>query len=178
MNQVRRQQISDYAHQVCQTLNLNPPVDVYQAVGYLGGQVETLDPSIANGAEAYVRKNSSGFAIGVDDGPRQNKRRLRFTIAHEIGHLLLHMGYLQNDGRWDVSGNYVDSVRYRKGYSEEEYEAHEFAASFLMPKKDFILMINMLKRGGSVDINALADHFEVSIEAARNRGKWLGLFAW
>ena len=33
--------------------------------------------------------------------PFQDEKRERFTIAHELGHLFLHMGYRTNNELWE-----------------------------------------------------------------------------
>ena len=73
---------------------------------------------------------------------------------------------------------YADGVMYRFGYSREEAEANEFAATFLMPEADFRQQVKELQRDGKVDLDLLAAHFGVSKEAARLRGCYLGIFSW
>ncbi len=76
---------------------------------------------------------TSGFSIGEGDGGpaiivNSNRgistERQIFTIAHELGHLLLH----RNSYRQDLESEHAG----------EEKEANEFAGSFLLPKKAFL----------------------------------------
>jgi Zn-dependent peptidase ImmA (M78 family) len=65
--------------------------------------------------------------IGVEIS--QSAERQRFTIAHEIGHLVLH----------DLGEVHVDKVNFRSSLSStaenvEEVEANAFAAALLMPR--------------------------------------------
>ncbi|MGB9767894.1 ImmA/IrrE family metallo-endopeptidase [Dictyoglomus turgidum] len=69
----------------------------------------------------YNRKNSPTMLINKND----NLLRQRFTIAHEIGHFLLH--YSNNKIYFD----------YPIENSKIEREANTFAASLLLP--DFLL---------------------------------------
>jgi Zn-dependent peptidase ImmA (M78 family) len=117
----------------------------------------------------------SGFAlhdgnhsiIGVNI--QTSRRRQRFTIAHELGHLLMHEGrpltidqaVLRIDLRNDVSSMATDL---------QEIEANTFAATLLMPDEvvmDYATIL--LQSNGEVSrddlIAQLARTFDVSIEA-------------
>jgi Zn-dependent peptidase ImmA (M78 family) len=107
-----------------------------------------------------------------------SRERDRFSIAHELGHLFLHMGYLVDAAAWNRIDEYRDSPMFRHGHSEEELEAHEFAASFLMPALDFKGVAKRNYVANSYDVSSIARVFDVSVPAARNRGRWLGMFSW
>ena len=60
-----------------------------------------------------------------------------------------------------------------------EYQAHEFAAAFLMPREIFFKVMNENYNGdGTYSMNKVADYFQVSLESAINRGRWLGILSW
>ena len=99
-------------------------------------------------------------------------------IAHELGHLFLHMGYLVNPDKWNAIDEYYDSPKYRQGYSEEEYEANQFAGAFLMPEKEYRQFVIEYSKDNRINVNLIANHFNVSFDAALTRGKWLGIFQW
>jgi Zn-dependent peptidase ImmA (M78 family) len=80
------------------------------------------------------------------------------------------MGY--GTPKWSDTQAY--EVYNRFGASEEEFEANEFAAAFLMPEEDFKAAA---KRANSV-ASEIALSFGVSADAALNRGRWLGIFPW
>ena len=104
--------------------------------------------------------------------------RRRFSIAHELGHLFLHLGYLIDDDLWESVDSYIDSVRHRMGYNEEEFEAHEFAGSLLMPADEFRFVANQFFADGLYPLEKIAEHFDVSSKAVKVRGCWLGVFSW
>lgn len=151
----------------------NPAYDPQKAVSSLSGKIvyditdECEDASIEKS-----NNEDSKFIIHLN----KNKpcSRTRFSIAHELGHLFLHMGYMTET--WDTAETFKDSIYYRSfnrkdmNYSQEETEANEFAAAFLMPKEQF--KISLLKN--AFDIEATALEFQVSIEAAKNRARNLG----
>jgi len=62
-----------------------------------------------------------------------NEKRKRFTLAHEIGHLLIHHNaYLCNK----------DCFRAYKTQSNEEREANDFAAELLLPQNEVSQILN------------------------------------
>lgn len=173
MKASRRREIGTFAARLRDVLGLETPTNVDLAVERLGGKVDIDD--LAH--EAMVEKVGKSFRIvlstqWVSDG------RKRFSISHELGHLFLHMGYLVDEAKWASIPSYRDSARYRYGYSEEELEANEFAASFLMPERDFQSVAAKYLLNGKYNVNAIAEEFGVSREAAINRGRWLNMFAW
>ena len=104
------------------------------------------------------------------DNSKPENRRL-FSLAHELGHLFLHLGY-GSDVRWSQSGDYIESYA-RHGYGEEEFEANEFAAAFLMPESAICQ-----KYSETSSLEDTAQYFKVSVDAASLRLRWLGLEPW
>jgi len=107
---------------------------------------------------------------------RRHPRRRRFTIAHEIGHWVLHIsaGKLYGCRPADI----VEQPRARPDTRELrriEAEANRFAAELLMPETLVVAAANDL---GS-NVAALADRFDVSVPAIRVRLQQFGLLpAW
>lgn len=64
---------------------------------------------------AVIHKYSKTSIIVMNPAIKANLKRARFTIAHELGHVLLH----------------------RFGLDDSEESANEFAACFLMPEFQF-----------------------------------------
>lgn len=91
--------------------------------------------------------------------------RQRFTIAHELGHFLLHRR-LVDDGFScsvrDVAGG-ADSAR------SMEREADEFAAWLLMPLDDFRQQIDPQVRPNLDDLSAAAKRYGTSLVATALR---------
>lgn len=173
MNRARREQINNLAETIRTACGLQTPVDVDEAVRRLNGRLAIREePEF----EAKIEKAGDGFEITLSEQVHPNRRR--FSVAHEMGHLFLHMGYLVDEEKWNSVGTYTDSVYYRYGYNTEEYEAHEFAAALLMPRAEFIQVANQHRSGDAYQLAPIAEHFKVSVDAARNRGRWLGLFSW
>jgi Zn-dependent peptidase ImmA (M78 family) len=75
-------------------------------------------------------RDNSHTIIGVNSN--ESDKRQRFTIAHELGHFILHEGdQLHVDHNFKV--NFRNSVS-SQGSNSNEIEANAFAASLLMPE--------------------------------------------
>lgn len=142
---------------------------------------------IATGEGAAIARNAfdgpqSGFALRSASGEKvigvnaaNSDLRQRFTIAHELGHLLLHEGDLILDYavRTHFRGDNV-RVNFRDHESSlatnsEEIEANRFAAEILMPRDMIFREARKLLQAEDLSQAAftkkLADVFKVSAEA-------------
>jgi predicted transcriptional regulator len=91
--------------------------------------------------------------------------RDQFTVAHEIGHYILHFWI-----PYKKSGLSSPMQATRYGSGRVEWEANWFAAGFLMPTALFRQKMDELSK----DFCAVAEEFKVSPEAARIRAVSLG----
>lgn len=178
MDNTLREQIGELADNLREELGLTIPVDVEKAVKLLGGSVTYGE--VANYAEAQIfKRDDDSFVICLNENVVESKIKKRLSLAHEIGHLILNMGY-RSPERWENTEDYVDSVYYRDGYASEEDEAHEFANAFLMPKKEFIEKAKENYNYGNscYELVPIADYFELSTYDVLARGRRLGIFDW
>lgn len=138
------------------------PVPVDEVASNLGIDVQFAD--LDEGCSGVLVRGKSGKrpVIGVNWADHPNRQR--FTIAHEIGHYLLHKG----------SPVFVDtghSVSFRStagsGSRREEVEANWFAAALLMPKGKVEAAFADCEFGvtDDDDLRALATQFGVSRQA-------------
>jgi Zn-dependent peptidase ImmA (M78 family) len=116
---------------VMQLLSMNkvlrPPVPVDRIAEKLGIELK-FAPSDDELSGALIRTGNE-TVIGVNSSHHQNRQR--FTIAHELGHFLLHKG-IQMHVDEDFRVNLRDGQSSR-ATSQEEIEANRFAAELLMP---------------------------------------------
>lgn len=166
--------IDNIASQVRSAFGISVPVtDIDEVVRRMGGSVVESDDLLLIADGAVKKTDDDRFVILVSKN--QTPVRRNFTIAHEIGHLFLHMGYKINDDLWAQQNS---NPYYRNGTTLDEYQANEFAAAFLMPEDEYVQKLNELTKNGRVDACELASYFNVSIEAATNRGKFLNYIPW
>lgn len=176
----KKNEIRKLATNLRNALNMTqPPFDVENAVKILNGTVVFSDTFDCDTDAVIQKTGDNNFTISLNSS--KPNHRSRFSIAHELGHLFLHMGYLLDPGKWNaLSQDYSDSIFYRKAdvRRQEEFEANEFAAEFLMPSDQFIIFSRSIISEGRVSLQPIADHFGVSTEAVKFRGKFLGVFQW
>ena len=165
-----------YSHQVAEHILKqygieSAPVDVEKLAWLLGA--ELVRTRAEGGQSGFVLRDGSRVVIGVNNGT--SRRRQRFTIAHEIGHLQLHSGNLIVDS--SIRVNYRDDVS-SMATDEEEMQANKFAAALLMPKawvQEAVVRLSASATTREDLISRLAREFDVSTEAMGYRLINLGI---
>jgi Zn-dependent peptidase ImmA (M78 family) len=107
-----------------------PPVPVEALAERVGAELSYR--SLEGDISGLLYRDEGRKVIGVNalDG----RARQRFTIAHEIGHLLLHPGHTVIIDKL-VKVNFRATASMPVARREEEREANEFAAELLMPER-------------------------------------------
>lgn len=97
--------------------------------------------------DGFLTKDLQSICIDQDlyENPRKDNR-LRFTFAHEIGHLVLHKSEIQMC-RFRTSRTWK---RFREDFEEDdlmwfELQAYEFAGRLLVPKGSLLSEIHLLE---------------------------------
>lgn len=173
MNIQTRNFINNLTEDVIEMYHIDIPIsDIDEVVQRLGGAV-LINEQLDAFADGSIYKTGDSFKISVS--PHQQETRKKFTVAHELGHLFLHMGYRIDGNLWNSQ---AEKTYFRDGDSEEEYQANEFAAALLMPKNEYKRIMDRYTDGRTVDTSKIAEYFGVSLSAASNRGKFLGYLEW
>ena len=158
-------QIEDYRTRVEKLLRKHgvnaAPVPVERIAKDLGAMVRYWDFEEELSGMIYVKGKKP--IIGVNSSHHQNRQR--FTIAHEIAHLVLHSDVIGDvihvDKRFNVLMRDANSAT---GTQRIEMQANRFAAELLMPT--FILIPMLRKKGYDIDderpIEELSQRFGVS----------------
>lgn len=118
------------------------------------------------GALLRAPQGKKGWGIFFNDGI-SSKGRINFTLAHELGHYLLHRAAHPNGFRCGER----DVVRWDSAYGRLEHEANVFAANILMPRDDFRRQIGDNDKLDLDLISHCAERYRVSLIAATLR--WL-----
>lgn len=119
--------------------------------------------------EYVVMDSATSGSLTFDKGKwiirinkNHNRRRQRFTIAHELGHYMMHRNKLQS---------FTDEIFFRaENKTDIEYKANEFASRLLMPED----RVRRTIAEGVKNIGLLAEHFDVSSPAMKVRVQELG----
>jgi Zn-dependent peptidase ImmA (M78 family) len=145
-----------------------PPVPVIDIAFNLGLDVIPYDLGDDISGTLVIEKGI-GF-IGFN--PSHSRKRQRFTIAHELGHFVLH--YSENNLFFDK--DFLVKYRNANTYSHkeliQEQEANAFAAALLMPKEFVLreLKSQTTKFMSEIElIENLAKLFDVSVPAMTYR---------
>ncbi len=145
----------------------SPPTFVEDLATKLNIEIIKTSFDSSNVSGVLVYKNGR-FIIGINS--THTPERQRFTIAHELGHYVLHKKRFHMDTEFVEGEIMYRDDKSATGEIREEVEANLFAASILMPKNIFISSWKDLH-----SISDLATKFKVSVQAATFRLKSLGL---
>lgn len=105
-----------------------PPIDVFSIANQLGFPVKGLSMQ-AEEVSAFTDFEGKRIFVNLDD----EKFRQTFSVAHELGHLVLHLELiLKNESLYQL---FMSSSPMEGGIQDLEAEANEFAANLLVPSK-------------------------------------------
>jgi Zn-dependent peptidase ImmA (M78 family) len=171
---VRRKLVRDLTSTLLAQHNIvDAPVDVERLAKaeHVDIRKERVDGDISG--FLFRDRDKSTAIIGVNS--RHHANRQRFTIAHELGHFMLHtMDQVHVDRGFEVRLRNDESS---KGTDTDEKEANLFAAELLMPKtfleKD-LANIESVDLMEEKTIKSLAEKYQVSTHAFAFRLAYLG----
>lgn len=119
---------------------LSKPINLNNIAESLGARVYYKETP--EGISGMIHKDGNHTMIAINE--KESYQRQRFTLAHEIGHLVLHSEIL--DGP-HIDGSFNQKLyrdgRSRGGHETIEREANRFAAELLMPEE---LIIESVKK--------------------------------
>jgi Zn-dependent peptidase ImmA (M78 family) len=172
---VRRKQIRDAVESLLARHKITrAPVPVDKIAKELGIQIK-LDKVDGNLSGFIVRDKGKRTLIGANKSHHPNRQR--FTIAHELGHYLLHAGHTVHldEGRVAFTVN-LRSSESSKGEDNDEREANLFAAELLMPAKflrEDLEGVELDLLGNNKLLAELAKKYSVSLQALTFRLTYL-----
>ncbi|MCS6284411.1 MAG: ImmA/IrrE family metallo-endopeptidase [Nitrospira sp.] len=144
------------------------PVNLERLADYLGATIQR--EMIEDDVSGMVFKHKGRYIIGIND--RHPETRKNFTIAHEMGHIVLHqLDQVHVDKKFpvklrdDVSSQAIDP---------HEIEANAFAAALLMPEALLKKDLSEIDCENEDQRNDLAEKYGVSRQAMNYRLMNLG----
>lgn len=158
----------EHAKQLLKKLELKPNFDIKKVAQFFN--IEVQEKHFNKEVSGLIKRESreSGnpiIVVNVDDG----EARKRFTIAHEIGHFLLHSSSLLVDT--DQSFVNFRDEKSSTALDLKEIQANQFAAELLMPTDEVLNDLKIIvanketKDNLSLYIPKLADKYGVSSTA-------------
>jgi Zn-dependent peptidase ImmA (M78 family) len=162
-----KSEVYKFAESIAKQVGYSVGDDLNSLVLRMGGRVDVEDTLLTDPEHTgslYVEAPKK-FRIVLPS--HTSPERDRFTVAHELGHYVLHYLWAKK-----IDPSFPDKViAYRRGSERIEWEANWFAAAFLMPEIDFRRVYH--ESGGVARL--VADQFGVSTAAAEVRAKGLSL---
>lgn len=153
--------------------NIEAPVSLDVIAHRLGVSVDYTQLGEDVSGLLVVEEDRGVIGVNKEHAPV----RQRFTLAHEIGHYLLHRqsSELFIDKKYNAI---FRDTKSSKGEDRMEIQANQFAAALIMPKILLEERINKdeLDLGDDSVIEELANEFGVSIQALVYRLSNLGIF--
>lgn len=166
--------IEQVADQFASALEFTYNDDIEPVVERLGGKIEYEGFSLENTMLAgWIEVDGvKNFRIRLNN--ETNSLRDRFTIAHELGHYVLHYLFaLGARGAFKLSANLT--THNQPTDPNPENEANFFALSFLMPKSDFQDYYNSVCKLNQEPLELTATKFSVPLWAVEIRARSLQL---
>jgi hypothetical protein len=156
LTDTRKRECREAARQVLRKYHVESPeaIDLDSIAWFLGG-LKIKDGGLSGAEGRIIAGTGRGGTIRVGIG--QNRGRSRFTVAHELGHYVLHRS------------RFLDTTETRSHFmvwndASEEAEANIFAAELLMP--DYLFKPLCRKNHPSLQIvDGLASAFQTSLLA-------------
>jgi len=143
---------------------MEPPVSVDRIAATIGATIR-YEPADSRLAGMAYKSPDGVMVIGVNSAERRTRQR--FTVAHEIGHLLLHKDdAIHVDEGYVVFGHREDL--YRTAPDPKETQANIFASELLMPahflQRDFADLVGGFDLESDTAARAFANRYEVSLQ--------------
>lgn len=140
-------------------------LDIEKVVEY----VSSCNPTEPVRLEYVVMEPATSGSLTYNEGEwvirinkNHNSRRQRFTVAHELGHYIMHR---------NKSESFTDEIFFRTEKKDViEYRANAFASQLLMPEKRVRKAISE----GERNLGKLSERFNVSSLAMKVRVQELG----
>lgn len=143
--------------------SLEAPIDIENIVKKLN--IELSFEELEDEVSGFLLTKNNQQAIVINDSHHENRKR--FSIAHELGHSVLHDKSRELFLDSKKTSYFFRDKNSTTGVNNIEIEANEFAAQILMPQK---LISTLIKKYGldmtdDADLTILAKKLKVSEQA-------------
>lgn len=146
------QSVANYNRKLLKLTSNEPVKNIFNLLESHGIIIYEIDEMEKFDGVSFI--TDRGFPVIIVNKKFSNDRK-RFTIAHELGHILLH-----NENNFPISS-----------FRDKEKEANIFASEFLMPENDIKQSLRMLKMS---DLGDLKSYWLTSMSSIIRKAKDLG----
>lgn len=167
---VRRKKIREMAESILAKHDITTgPINIEAIIGAY--PIKVRKDEVDDDLSGFLLRNTEKNEVILGVNKNHHSNRIRFTMAHELGHYLLHEGEKVHldSGQTAYKINNRDELT-SKGEDEIEKEANLFAAELLMPAK-FLhsdlagVKHDLLDDSSSDFLVSLASKYQVSLQA-------------
>jgi len=134
------------------------PVDVFELARDL--DIIIKEEKLGSEISGSIESIGDRFKITVNQADSNNRKR--FTVAHELGHFMLHSRLINSGITDNKLYRSYDDRKNKKVCSHHETEANTFAANLLMPEK---LIEDLYSKNQHISNSELAARLGVSEQA-------------
>lgn len=150
--------------------NLPTPTPIEELARCLDIQeIVELETEGFEGGLLTTEERTSGIILvkKVVNSSKPALRRRRFTIGHELGHFLM-ASHKPIDGKFLCKSEDMRTwdTKDQNHYKRMEAQANEFSSLLLVPPPRLRIFMQDFRDPAVSNINAISDHFDVSMEAA------------
>ncbi|MBD3797205.1 MAG: ImmA/IrrE family metallo-endopeptidase [Campylobacterales bacterium] len=149
-------------------MSFKPPVDIEALIKKLDITIDSKPDFRKIKVLGSITIKNSEPVIWINRMANQLETRKRFTLAHELGHFMLHLAPLE---AWSNTTGFNDeTIGFNRDdeWDYQEMEANRFAAQILMPI-DYVKVEYEKLKGKSTLVEEMADYFNVSKLAMKYR---------
>ncbi len=150
---------NNMAAEILKNYKLSIPLDVKKIAEDQGLEIELmdLDPEVSG----FLLYQEGEIHLGVNKDHHSNRQR--FTIAHELGHFVMHKDQAISNYYTDKGVVFFRDSISAEGTDQNEKDANSFAAALLMPTKEVRARVKeKIKPTDEITIRKLANEFGVS----------------
>lgn len=108
--------------------------------------------------ESFTSHDMSTFYVDVDVYNSDNTNRYRYSLAHELSHVILHKNIFENAGFKDIAGWKEFTLSFGEDYKWIEWQAYSLAGILLVPTKHLLNKFTAISKkleDGGIDIRTL-----------------------
>ena len=116
------------------------PVDIDSIIERMGIDIDPTANLCSVGIEACISAKLDLIFVDLESSMNPKKNfRMRFSLAHELGHYVLHQKEIRKIAKEISSIENWKAAATENGYNELDIEASEFAGRLLVPKQELCI---------------------------------------
>lgn len=162
--------IENIANRIATLSKFDKDLKIKKLLDFLCADIQYVPVQDMDCSVSTIQKTGD-FSFTIFLNPEKDKVKEKFRIAHDIGHVILHLGYLASPELWNKQEKNKKIQLYKY---EQEIQANAFALSVLMPYEKFLNELKKNSVNNIIDIQDIAKIFKVKPVIAKQRAMQIG----